>query len=67
MRKIFVPLIVIVISFGLLSCGRSDNSGSSLQPNVSGSTGEVVVVLDKAKWDGNRWAMTYKDNSGHRI
>lgn len=51
--KNILPLITIALLTGLLSCGRGNNNGSALQPNVSGSTGELVIVLDKAKWDGS--------------
>ena len=35
---------------GLASC--SGGSGKSLLPNVSGKAGEVIVVIEKADWEG---------------
>lgn len=50
MKKHF-PLLLTVLLF-LVSCKSSDESRRSMLPNVGGSTGEVVVVIDKVKWDG---------------
>lgn len=51
MKRVINLLIAAFFLLSMLpSCNNSDSG--SLQPNVSGSTGEVVVVLDKAKWDG---------------
>jgi len=50
MRKLFLLTSSIVLALVLNSCG--DSSGGTMLPNVSGSSGEVLVVLDKAKWDG---------------
>ena len=35
---------------GLASC--SGGSGKGLLPNVSGKAGEVIVVIEKADWEG---------------
>ena len=42
----FSPVLVMV----LVSCG--DSSLTRTLPNVSGSTGDVMVVIDKALWNG---------------
>ena len=34
-------------------CASCGNSGKSLLPNVSGKAGEIIVVLDKAEWEGD--------------
>ncbi|MBP5389466.1 MAG: DUF4837 family protein [Bacteroidales bacterium] len=46
MKKI---IAVIAAVLALVSC---KNSGKVLLPNVSGKAGEVIVVLDKADWEG---------------
>jgi hypothetical protein len=40
-----------VLMFGLASCG--DSSLTRTLPNVTGSTGDVMVVTEKALWDGS--------------
>ncbi len=49
MRKIFVFLFVITII--LSSC--KDNDSSSLLPNVSGKSGEVILVIEPDHWSSN--------------
>lgn len=50
MKKVF-PLLLTVLLL-IVSCKSSNESRRGMLPNVGGSTGEVVVVIDKAKWDG---------------
>lgn len=53
MKRVTSLLIIILVFAVSQSCNNSGSERSgSLQPNVSGSTGEVVIVLDKAKWEG---------------
>ncbi|MEA1885860.1 MAG: DUF4837 family protein [Bacteroidota bacterium] len=51
MKKIVILNVSILLSLFLHSCGDS-GGGQTMLPNVSGSSGEVLVVLDKAKWEG---------------
>lgn len=51
MKKIVILTAYIVLSLLLYSCGDS-GGGRTLLPNVSGSSGEVLVVLNKAEWEG---------------
>ncbi len=48
MRSLLVLLSVLVM--GLASCG--DSSLTRTLPNVSGSAGDVMAVIDKALWNG---------------
>ncbi len=48
--SIIIPVLIFILS--LSSCVNNGGGGGSMLPNVSGSTGEVVIVLDKAKWEG---------------
>ncbi len=57
MKNVLNLLVAVFILAALESCNSGNSTGGSLQPNVSGSTGEVVVVLDKAKWDGRLGTM----------
>jgi hypothetical protein len=50
MKKFFPPLFAVMLF--LISCKGGDESRQGMLPNVGGSTGEVVVVIDKVKWDG---------------
>lgn len=51
MKAFFYTAIVFMSFISLISCDPN-GTGGALQPNVSGSTGEVVIVLDKVKWEG---------------
>lgn len=42
--------LVVLITVFLVSCG--DSSLTRTLPNVTGATGEVLVVMDKFMWDG---------------
>ncbi len=44
-------LFFLLIMSVMASCG--DSSLTRTLPNVTGTTGEVLVVMDKALWDGN--------------
>lgn len=53
MKKIFG---ILAVALTLVSCAGSSGDGKgrkALLPNVSGKAGEVIVVLDKADWEGN--------------
>lgn len=49
-RLFFLSLIVIAIISN--SCNNSGDPRKGAMPNVAGSAGEVVVVIDKERWDG---------------
>lgn len=49
-RNIFLILVGVISLLELASC---NNSSSKLMPNVSGKAGEIIVVMDKAGWEGN--------------
>lgn len=51
MKKLVSLTTSVILAILLYSCGDSGGSQAIL-PNVSGSSGEVLVALDKAKWDG---------------
>jgi len=51
MKNIVYFITCILLAIITQSCGDS-GGGQALLPNVSGSSGEVLVILDKAKWDG---------------
>lgn len=52
MNKLSALFTVIMILAAVPSCLNSDNDRSSMLPNVAGSTGELIVVIDNLKWDG---------------
>lgn len=45
------PVYLLIMMTFLTSCG--DSSLTRTLPNVTGSTGEVLVVMDKFMWDGS--------------
>jgi hypothetical protein len=49
--KRFLTLIALAAALAV-SC-KNSGSNAALLPNVSGKAGEVLVVLDKADWEGN--------------
>jgi len=49
MRSLLILSSVLIM--GLASCG--DSSLTRTLPNVSGSTGDVMVVMNKSLWDGS--------------
>ena len=49
MKRILSILFAALMVFGLASCSRS---GKALLPNVSGKAGEVIVVIERADWEG---------------
>ncbi len=56
MKKYIIPLIILVLTF-LFSCNldpsRTSSGGSgTLLPNVSGTAGEVLIVMDNLFWKG---------------
>jgi len=44
-------VLVVIITVFMASCG--DSSLTRTLPNVTGATGEVLVVMDKFMWDGS--------------
>jgi hypothetical protein len=50
-RSNFLLLLSIIIL--IPSCNNSGDIRKGTLPNVGGSSGEVVVVIDKVKWDGD--------------
>ncbi|MBS0011608.1 MAG: DUF4837 family protein [Bacteroidales bacterium] len=51
MKKVFSLGLIIILTFVFHSCNDSGR-GQAMKLNVSGSTGEVLVILDKARWEG---------------
>lgn len=51
MNKTVLIFLSAILAVMLGSCGES-GGGQVMLPNLSGSSGEVMVVLDKARWDG---------------
>ena len=49
MRRIVSILAAALTIVGLASCS---GSGKTLLPNVSGKAGEVIVVIERADWEG---------------
>ncbi len=49
MKRILSILITALTVIGLASCS---GSGKTLLPNVSGKAGEVIVVIERADWEG---------------
>lgn len=50
MKRIFTIAAIAILSIVSVSCGVRGTK--ALLPSVSGKAGEVVVVIDKAIWDG---------------
>ncbi len=50
MKNLFKVFVFAASVVAAVSC---KSSGKALLPNVSGRAGEVVVVMDKANWEGN--------------
>lgn len=59
MKRILKVAAMLSCAFAICSCGARGTK--ALLPSVSGKAGEVVVVVDKAIWDG-RVGSTIKDN-----
>ena len=49
MKRIITILVAALSLLGLVSCS---GSGKGLLPNVSGKAGEVIVVIERADWEG---------------
>ena len=49
MRRIISILASVLAVIGLASCS---GTGKALLPNVSGKAGEVIVVIERADWEG---------------
>ena len=49
MKRILSILFAALTVVGLASCS---GSGKTLLPNVSGKAGEVIVVIERADWEG---------------
>ena len=49
MKRILSILLAALTVVGLASCS---GSGKALLPNVSGKAGEVIVVIERADWEG---------------
>lgn len=50
MKRIFLLLAAVVAVIGLASCSRGYRK--PILPNVSGKAGEVIVVIERADWEG---------------
>lgn len=53
MKKIISLATFIIMLLLTQSCGDSESSKRPLMPNISGSTGEVLVIMNRAKWEGS--------------
>lgn len=51
MKKILYILSFVLIAVGMTSCSNNPTK-KPLLPNVSGKAGEVIVVIEKADWEG---------------
>lgn len=52
MKRIVIIITAVVLALVPQSCGDEGGGGGGVSlPNISGSTGEVLVVTDKAKWE----------------
>jgi len=49
MKRVLSILLAALTVVGLASCS---GSGKALLPNVSGKAGEVIVVIERADWEG---------------
>ncbi len=52
MKKTGLLPVLLVLGVMINSCGDS-GGGQVLLPNVSGSSGEMLVVLERSKWEGS--------------
>ncbi len=52
MKQIIILIATAILILSVQSCGDESGGGGISLPNISGSTGEVLVVTDKAKWEG---------------
>jgi hypothetical protein len=52
MKRSFFISLVVVSAFLISSCNSNSEPGTNMLPNVGGSSGEIAVVMEKAKWDG---------------
>ena len=50
MKRVITILAAAMTIVGLASCS---GSGKAMLPNVSGKAGEVIVVIERADWEGN--------------
>lgn len=51
MKKFIYTLLTVLAAVGITSCS-SGSTKKALLPNVSGKAGEVIVVIEKADWEG---------------
>lgn len=51
MKRIIIVFAVAVFILSAQSCGDGGGGGGISLPNISGSTGEVLVITDKARWE----------------
>ena len=52
MKNILRPLAILLAALAVISCSESKRK-QVLLPNISGKAGEVIVVIDKAQWEGS--------------
>jgi hypothetical protein len=52
LRNLFLPIIFIIGSNILFSCGEGEGGSSSTKPKARGAIGEIILAIDSAKWDG---------------
>lgn len=50
MKRSIKFLAVAISLLALVSCGSKGKK--ALLPNISGKAGEIIVVIDKAEWEG---------------
>lgn len=52
MKRLFSLSALLASALFISSCISNSEPGRGMLPNVGGSSGEVAVVLEKAKWEG---------------
>jgi len=55
MKRVLLSILPLLFVVFVTGCGRSgDSAASRILSNVTGSSGEVVVVTEKSLWDGDQ-------------
>ena len=50
--RFLLNLILLALVMSVVSCKEGKKGGRNLLPPVSGATNEILVVMNKALWDG---------------
>lgn len=51
MKKFLALLLILAAGLACVSCSENSRK-KALLPTISGKAGEVIVVIDKAEWEG---------------